>query len=77
MTRALLLLALVGCATAEPATRTPAQVRDSLVYERAMTESLRVQSTARIRRLDSIYARIDRRRVVKVRDIDSLLARLP
>lgn len=74
MKRALLLLVVVAaCRSAQPAERTRAQVRDSLVWEREFTADLRVQSNGRIRRLDSIYARIDARRVEKLAVLDSLL----
>lgn len=73
--RAALLVVLVvaACSTAQPATRTAAEVHDSLVWERDFTRDLRRQSTGRIRRLDSIYARIDARRVEKLAGLDSLL----
>ena len=71
----LLAAGVAACSTAQPASRTPAERRDSLVWERDFTISLRQKSTAHIRRLDSTYALIDRRRVEKLASLDSLLAR--
>lgn len=76
MKRVLLLVVVAACTPAQSAPRTAAEVHDSLVWERDYTLDLRRQSTGRIRRLDSIYARIDARRVEKLSYLDSLL-RLP
>lgn len=69
----LLLVTALACTPAQSAPRTATEVRDSLVWERDFTITLRQKSNARIRRLDSVYALIDRRRVEKLTYLDSLL----
>jgi len=68
---------LVAACNNPPRVRTTAEVRDSLLFERQMLDRLRARSQAAIRRLDSDYALIDRRRVERTRVVDSLLARSP
>jgi len=75
--RAIAIALLVAACNNAPRVRTTAEVRDSLVFERQMLDSLRARSQAKIRHLDSDYALIDRRRVERIRALDSLLATSP
>jgi len=68
-------LLLAACSSPPPrVVRTAAEVRDSLLYERQFLDRVRARSQAKIRHLDSMYALIDRRRVERIRWVDSLLA---
>jgi len=75
--RAIVIGLLVAACNNAPRVRTTAEVRDSLLFERQMLDSLRARSKAGIRRVDSDYVLIDRRRVERIRALDSLLATSP
>ena len=71
-------LLVAACSSPPPrVVRTPAEVRDSLLYERQLLDRVRARSQEKIRHLDSMYALIDRRRVERIRWVDSLLAMSP